>query len=771
MKRRMVSLLLLGCLVVSSVACQNSVDDETASSVVDGSLPEEVKSEFLYVPEFQIIEYGEDTYYVAEGIFGNYYGAVGNQYDEASGENRNFIQLVDIETKATSEIELGDLLDGAYVERMYIKEDGNIQLLVNEYQQAQGEGEIVSLISLDATGTIQSKVDISELVHKIQEENGYAHISEMVVDENGNTYLAIEQYLVGLDVNGVELFQLTSSDWINSMGLSKEGNLYYTSYADQPTISFVNKETGEVESTYADDYFSNLGNGVSIEGDLLTYSDGSSCYSYNFETKENSLLFQWMESDIFGHNIRDMVVKDEHTIYALEENYEAGENNLITLRKTERSMVEEKEILTLATLNLSTDLEAEIVSFNKSNENYRITVKEYIDETSLYSGDASQALLMLEEATNRMILDLSSTTAPDLVAIEPSLPTSQSIVDSGALVDLTPYLGEVGYTEDDFVDGLYDKLLQDGKLYYIPDTFALMTMFADASVVGNESGWSIAEAVAIANELPEGMEFMEYATKQSMLETFISISYDSFIDENSGTASYDSEEFRALLSLANSFPEDYTGDYSGKEIMIQEGKLLLYDNVFYEITDYQVIDAVFADTAYTAIGFPGVAGNGAVLTTNGDSVAVTSNSKDIQAAVDFVVSLLGDDNLDYGYSFGFPVLQNAYDEVIEKDMTPYYMTDKDGEYILDENGNRIEDSSGGIGMNGFEVTYYAAKQEEVDAFENLLKGAETVSFQTDRTIYNIITEEAGSYFSGQKTLDEVVEVIQNRVTLYLNENN
>ena len=35
---------------------------------------------------------------------------------------------------------------------------------------------------------------------------------------------------------------------------------------------------------------------------------------------------------------------------------------------------------------------------------------------------------------------------------------------------------------------------------------------------------------------------------------------------------------------------------------------------------------------------------------------------------------------------------------------------------------------------------------------------------------NIISEEAGAYYSGEKTLDEVTRIIQSRVSLYLSEN-
>lgn len=42
--------------------------------------------------------------------------------------------------------------------------------------------------------------------------------------------------------------------------------------------------------------------------------------------------------------------------------------------------------------------------------------------------------------------------------------------------------------------------------------------------------------------------------------------------------------------------------------------------------------------------------------------------------------------------------------------------------------------------------------------------------QSDHTVLDILLQEAPAYFSGQKSLDAVIDGIQQRVQLYLNEN-
>ena len=51
----------------------------------------------------------------------------------------------------------------------------------------------------------------------------------------------------------------------------------------------------------------------------------------------------------------------------------------------------------------------------------------------------------------------------------------------------------------------------------------------------------------------------------------------------------------------------------------------------------------------------------------------------------------------------------------------------------------------------------------------LIEAAKPVSFSDADEVTAIINEEAEDYYLGQKTLDEVVEIIQSRVFLYVNE--
>ena len=102
-------------------------------------------------------------------------------------------------------------------------------------------------------------------------------------------------------------------------------------------------------------------------------------------------------------------------------------------------------------------------------------------------------------------------------------------------------------------------------------------------------------------------------------------------------------------------------------------------------------------------------------------------------------------------------------------MTVDYLTDSDGNYILDENGEKTVSPKASYWFDD-DTTYDidALTQEQVDQIMELYNSTELVSAD-DEEILNIINEETAGYFAGQKSLDDTVRLIQNRVSLYVAE--
>ena len=113
-------------------------------------------------------------------------------------------------------------------------------------------------------------------------------------------------------------------------------------------------------------------------------------------------------------------------------------------------------------------------------------------------------------------------------------------------------------------------------------------------------------------------------------------------------------------------------------------------------------------------------------------------------------------------------LKSEVEKQIAKAQKVEYVTDENGDYVLDDNGEKIIQGAGSIGYDDWEYTYHPVTDEEADIYRTLLNTAK-VAKVADNKIYEIISEEAGAYFSGQKSPEEVASIIQSRVNIYIQE--
>ena len=93
----------------------------------------------------------------------------------------------------------------------------------------------------------------------------------------------------------------------------------------------------------------------------------------------------------------------------------------------------------------------------------------------------------------------------------------------------------------------------------------------------------------------------------------------------------------------------------------------------------------------------------------------------------------------------------------------------DGDIMLDVNGDPMIQPKVTWGYDDWECEVYAATPEQVQAVRELIDSS-VAATNNDETILNIIQEEAQGYFEGQKSAQDVANVIQSRVQTYVSEN-
>lgn len=91
------------------------------------------------------------------------------------------------------------------------------------------------------------------------------------------------------------------------------------------------------------------------------------------------------------------------------------------------------------------------------------------------------------------------------------------------------------------------------------------------------------------------------------------------------------------------------------------------------------------------------------------------------------------------------------------------------EYTTDSDGNQNPVAKQQILFEGEEpVDIYAITEAQGRKLLDLIESAE-VSISADDKLYEILLEEADSYFSGDKSIEEVTDIIQNKALIYISE--
>ena len=432
------------------------------------------------------------------------------------------------------------------------------------------------------------------------------------------------------------------------------------------------------------------------------------------------------------------------------------------LTPTDAAAVTEKQELTLACLYLPSTLRAQILAFNRASDKYRIVVRDY----SEYNTDEDYTA-----GLTKLNTEILSGNVPDMICTN-QLPVAQYAA-KGVLEELWQYIdADPELSRDQLLTQPLEAMQTGDGLYQITDSFAISTAVALGKVVDGYDKWTVDAAKDALTKLqPNATYFNVNYVKSDVLSQCVSRTAGDFVDWQTGKCSFDSPEFAALLEFANSFQDtfDYEhfdwSDYTDDSLRIANGEQLVTPVYISSFDDLRYYDGILkGDTRY--IGWPTGSGEGGTVFEPGTCLSMTTRCADKDAAWQFMRAMLTDTPSDI---WTFPVNRALFEKAAKLIMTPEYETDENGNYVLDENGNKIEISQGGMSMGGGEmVEFYAMTQAQYDQLLALIDSASgTTSY--DMNINNIITEEAGAYFAGEKSVQDTAAAINNRVGLYVAE--
>lgn len=559
------------------------------------------------------------------------------------------------------------------------------------------------------------------------------------IDAENNLYLFDEngQYHCLVSNNWMEEWEQSSQKGIVNAG--KKGIYTYAVVDTTLLLRNINMADGslgkivelEIDTENSFYVFDGYDRGILI-------SDNSNLWQFDCLEEELTYLLKWEDVNLKNYEITLISFLENGTLYVMANSGQGME--LVHIDSIKESEHDEKETIIMGTyesLSRVSDLEMVVAKFNKYSQDYQMEIKYYDEAQELY-------------------LELLKGKGPDAF----QMIYTSVLATKGVLEDLSPYFAEsIVVKESDLLLSAREAGYKDGKLLYIFSEFQLRGLITEQGIT-DKGTWTPEEFLELGEKYPDAL--LNCGISPDMILRYaISADMDSFIDWEHKECYFDSGRFAAILESV--YRVTYQKQVPDLNEWAVNSSQWLYDKEilteYFQIGDVrrfiEYIDA-YGDFAEFA-GYPNSKGKPYYFFIPDYVFGMNSasNVKDgVWAFMEFLLSK------DYQSTVtNFPVREDIFTAYVSEQISDWKFR---RESSL---GKEIND------MNLVSKQVWNTYPEITEADEELLNYiVENAQWNTSLDdIYGIIQEDTGAFWSGDKTAEEVAEVIQSRVAIYLDE--
>ncbi len=484
---------------------------------------------------------------------------------------------------------------------------------------------------------------------------------------------------------------------------------------------------------------------------LMIQKDDGVLYSFSQDAGKSvqEPVLRWQDSDLVSGKVEELeILPDGEFLISY-----AGE--ILLLMKTSVEDLPQKELVVVASVSPSRDLEESVISFNKQDSRYRVMLEDF--------GTGEGAGLL-----DARIVSSSPPDLLDIVGLD-----IWKYAQKGVLADLSVLVGEDVVSR--YPDNLRESFTIGGRLVCIPKQFKLHTVVCrreDAGTLLN--GYDSAELVDTVDGLAsKGRSTISGGSGgEYLLETFFAREYlTKYIDWEKGSCSFDGEDFGSFLEWVKDCPkkDEIYVDYVPEEV-------LLVDYTLSDFVDILRMKEMLGDEP-ALVGFPRADRVLRHVAEAVDGICIVEDSPHKEGAAAFLeyylaqdTSIGTDDLTGLPYFYDFPTRREDLEKMFEQAVTPGYVTDEEGNRLKYSDGSYAMLEKGNYGVEGNIISYYFVEEELAKLVMDAIEQADFTPYTgAEVQIMEILQEEAELYFNGQKSLDEVQDIIQNRVSLLVSE--
>ncbi|MCL2052364.1 MAG: ABC transporter substrate-binding protein [Lachnospiraceae bacterium] len=640
-----------------------------------------------------------------------------------------------------------------YVNQIYPNKDDTVSLFILKYdsfeyrvnaEEAIVIDKLIVRISLD--GELMSQFSVK---YDLRNER-YNNASGFLTEESGRTFLLMEQRLYAWDNNGNLAYERLIPGSFPKISHSRDGDLYvFWRDGGIRTYEFapIDPDTGTLGIPRS------LRSGISyirvnpgINSDFLMTTD-TAIYEYDLASGNESEIISFAAVDLMGGYSGQLApLSPDRVAWVQTEDFGMIPESLLFVIG-EGVAGKGKKTLTLGTTFTHTAYSQYVAAFNRSNSDIRVEIKHY--------GDSFE-----NNGIDELTLDIIAGKGPDIMIL-PSGTMMENYIKQGIFTDLYPLIDDDGAISlADLQTNIIRAFETDGKLFSIPVSYNINTIAVPTSIVGEINHWNLREMMAIVNTyLPES-KFFEHENKAHVLWLCLRANTDYIIGSGNQGQVFDRELLIAVLEFANRFAPSFRNDDNLVRRAQEDSQLQgLCCHLLSGAIDHQIALHAFGEPV-SYPGYPSETGNGNLISSD-FIIAINNNSKDKEAAWQFASSLFNERNQSSIMSYGsLPLRKSTLEAKFAEDMQRIY--------YADENGERKEQPLVSAYLFGALFEGFAASEDEIALIRNIIENADTIHAWDDR-VHSIIPEEAEWYFNGEKSVGEVVDIIENRLRMYFSE--
>lgn len=541
-------------------------------------------------------------------------------------------------------------------------------------------------------------------------------------------YILSGNFLVVLDAGGELKDRIVLGNELRLQGIctTESGKIVVAVYNrsnDNTQLQELDAKTGELIEKEKVQTFYGLAKGTQ-DSVLVVSEEGLS--SIDMVSGEQNWYMKWKgttyDPNTGDGSIREFRLTEDGKMISLVES--TTDNKWL-----ERSLVKVsfealgKTILVYKTSWASPEIKEVIAQFNKeSADNYV-----YLEEM-----EAGTAYDDFVEQTG---IEIATGKGPDIIDCS-AVENIYSLAKKGVFEDLYPYMQESEMQTANYFPAAFRDFEAEGKCYGFTYGFYLNTMY-----MKTELAEEVSSLETLLMEL-EGSEdtiiFSErgqYYPKQ-VLYYFLRMSEDMYgmLDWENGTCDFSGELWQRMLETAKRYgmSERMTG-YEGIATEVIGGTF----------QDFARNDLQARQQGMTALGYP--TKETMVNQVYEFTLCMNAASEHKEGVWEFFAYVMG--------AKGQQILSKYYFSVLRSEFEEDYRAELANPSIIDV-----------VNHEGIYTT-----EEQVAQIRVLLENAMQDPIRTEY-VWSIISEEVGHYFSGEKTAEQVTEIIENRVNMYMAEN-